>query len=371
MKSGKLKILMTTDTIGGVWVYSYELCKELQNYDVEVHLAAMGAWPTEAQEEKMRELKNVILYKSEFKLEWMQDPWEDVENANKWLHSIYQTAKPDLIHFNNYAGVEKYDDTPMITVFHSCISTWWQAVKYTAIPEEYHTYSQIVQEALNTSDLVVAPTEAILEKAKHAHQITAETRVISNGISEINSEEKEKEPFILCSGRIWDEGKNLLSISKIAKDLSWPVYIAGNNKNPNTDEILEMENVHFLGSLKPEEVRDWMKRASIFVSPTKYEPFGLAALEAAMEGCALVISDIDTFQEIWEDSAIYFDPENSEEAKEAIIKLIENPELLHAFAEKAKDKSAFYNSKKMTAAYFGLYHELITRKKVEQKPVTV
>ncbi len=85
MKSKKLKLLMTTDTVGGVWLYSLELCKALQEYDVYVHLVAMGAWPSEAKQQEVATMKNVLLYKSNFKLEWMQDPWEDVEKARNWI----------------------------------------------------------------------------------------------------------------------------------------------------------------------------------------------------------------------------------------------------------------------------------------------
>src|SRR5690606_41197116 len=102
-----MKILMTTDTVGGVWSYSVELCRAFLDYDVQVHLAAMGAWPTKDQEEQISVLNNVILYKSDFKLEWMDDPWEDVEKSRKWINYICQTVQPDLVHFNNYAQSEE------------------------------------------------------------------------------------------------------------------------------------------------------------------------------------------------------------------------------------------------------------------------
>ena len=36
-----------------------------------------------------------------------------------------------------------------------------------------------------------------------------------------------------------------------------------------------------------------------------YEPFGLAVLEAAQAGCALVLSDIPTFRELWDGAALF------------------------------------------------------------------
>ena len=43
----------------------------------------------------------------------------------------------------------------------------------------------------------------------------------------------------------------------------------------------------------------------IFVSVSRYEPFGLAVLEAAHAGCALVLSDIPTFRELWQGAASF------------------------------------------------------------------
>src|SRR5690625_7216151 len=40
------------------------------------------------------------------------------------------------------------------------------------------------------------------------------------------------------------------------------------------------------------EVFTWLRQASVFVMPSRYEPFGLSVLEAALSGCALILSDI-------------------------------------------------------------------------------
>ena len=359
MEDKGMKILMTTDTVGGVWVYSLELCKALQEYDVEVHLAAMGAWPSEAQMQEVAAIKNTTLYKSDFKLEWMEDPWEDVEKSNKWINSIYHTIYPDVVHMNNYAHIGEDWTCPIVTVFHSCVQTWWQAVKGTSAPESWDKYTQVVKESLHASHVVVSPTNAILEKAKKTHGFDTAAKVIYNGRGMNALEEKEKEEFILCIGRIWDEAKNLKLLSHIAKNLPWPVYIAGTRINPGSGEKSEFENVKFLGKLQPYEVEEWMQRASIFVSPTKYEPFGLAILEAAKSGCALILSELDTLKEIWEDSAAFFNPEDEQEAQEKILQLIENQTVRKEFSEKARHKAKEYSSEKMASEYLELYREII------------
>lgn len=354
----RMKILMTTDTIGGVWVYSLELCKALKSYNVEIHLAAMGTWPTEEQEEEVAKIGNVMLYKSDYKLEWMDDPWEDLKRAQKWLNSIYHTLHPDLVHFNNYAQAKKDWSCPTITVFHSCVQTWWQAVKGSCAPASWDRYTEVVKTSLNSSDVVVGPTQSILEKAQQAHEINARLKVIHNARSQ-QYETGRKENIILCIGRIWDEGKNLKLLAMIAEQLPWPVYVAGSNINPDTGEPVNFENIHFLGSLKQEEVKDWMEKASIFVSPTKYEPFGLAILEAARAGCALVLSNLDTLKELWAGDAAFFDPGKAREIKQEILKVIEDGDYRKKLSENARLRSEEYSIDKMGEAYYNLYKERI------------
>ncbi len=100
----------------------------------------------------------------------------------------------------------------------------------------------MVRSSLNASNIVVSPTKAILEKARKTHGIASETKVIYNGRELTISKERNKEAFILSVGRIWDEAKNLLLLSKIAKNLPWPVYIVGDNINPNMREEIFIEN---------------------------------------------------------------------------------------------------------------------------------
>lgn len=355
---GKMTILMTTDTVGGVWAYSLELCRALKNYGVKVHLAAMGTWPSSSQQEEAAALENVLLYKSDYKLEWMQDPWEDVAQAGKWLNSIYHTVQPDIIHFNNYAHMGKEWSCPTVTVFHSCVQTWWQSVKGTSVPSSWNKYLEIVQESLNSSDIVVGPTKAILDQARETHQISTSTKVIYNGRNLDISNAVEKEDIILCVGRIWDEAKNLRSLSGIAKNLPWPIYVVGSNMNPDTGEKVEITNIQFLGELSQRETENWMKRAKIFVSPTKYEPFGLAILEAAEAGCALVLSEIDTLREVWQDNAMFFDPKNKREAEKKMLQLINNNSLIEEFAERAKRRSEDFSVEKMASEYYSTYKTL-------------
>jgi glycosyltransferase involved in cell wall biosynthesis len=358
----QLKILMTADTVGGVWTYTMDLCRALEDYNVEIHLVTMGALLNNDQSKQVQSLKNFHLYESNHKLEWMHDPWEDVKKATDWLESIYRKVNPDLIHFNNFGQAGRGWDCPVVTVYHSCVQTWWLKVKGERAPMEWEKYTRVLEKALLASDIIVAPSLGMLQMAEEVFGKFNNSQVISNGrdLPLVNNNE-DKEPYILSAGRVWDEAKNIRLLSEIACNLSWPVYIAGNNESPE-GEIYQPENINFKGQLSQAEMEECMKKASVFVMPAKYEPFGLAVLEAAKAGCALALSDINTFREIWGDAAIYFNPANHEEAQQVIQNLIEDKNMRDEMAAKAVIRAKDFTAHDMAAKYMELYHELIESK---------
>jgi glycosyltransferase involved in cell wall biosynthesis len=60
--------------------------------------------------------------------------------------------------------------------------------------------------------------------------------------------------------------------------------------------------------LSAREVAERLAERPVFVSASRYEPFGLAVLEAARAGCALLLSDIPTFRELWAGAAAFVRP---------------------------------------------------------------
>lgn len=353
---------MTTDTVGGVWTYTLELCRALRDYNYEIHLLALGAKPDEWQIQEIKGIDNVVFYPGNLKLEWMENPWADVEKTNIKIETLCKIIEPDLFHFNNYVCLRSQEAIQKVTVFHSCVQTWWLAVKQCEVPTTWNRYVEHLENACNASNVVIFPTDAIRREAYKVHAITAPYDVIYNGRTLDITENVEKEKIIFCTGRIWDEAKNLMMLCELASQLPWPVYVAGNNANPNTAEKVTLNNIRFLGKLNPDELQYWLERTEIYVNPALYEPFGLAVLEAAKMGCALVLSDITTLQEVWQENAVYFDPRKENELEEAILKLINDDMLRKSYKDKAQKHSHKYQSKDMANAYDKVYKSLLKKK---------
>src|SRR5215212_1492795 len=110
-----MKLLMTTDTVGGVWTYALDLAAALEPHGVEVTLATMGAAMSAQQRRDVAKRPNVDVRESTFKLEWMHEP--------------EQKLAPDVVHLNGYAHGSLPFRAPVAVVAHSCVLSWWRAVK--------------------------------------------------------------------------------------------------------------------------------------------------------------------------------------------------------------------------------------------------
>src|ERR1700685_1729801 len=123
-----LKILMTADAVGGVWQYSLDLIGHLTRRGAQVLLATMGPQPNAVQKQQLAAFDNVTLRESGYKLEWMEQPWADVEGAGEWLLDLTQHFQPDIVHLNGYAHAVLPWKAPVVVVAHSCVFSWWRAV---------------------------------------------------------------------------------------------------------------------------------------------------------------------------------------------------------------------------------------------------
>jgi glycosyltransferase involved in cell wall biosynthesis len=153
---------------------------------------------------------------------------------------------------------------------------------------------------------------------------------------------------------LWDEAKNLSGVESVAPQLSWPVYAAGEGES-----LLRDSCIRRLGYLPAAEIAEWMKRASIYALPARYEPFGLSILEAALSGCALVIGEIPSLRELWEGAAWFVPPDDSSRLSDALMTLIAQPDLRDQFAARARDRARQYGIGRTAQRYLAVYRNLL------------
>lgn len=352
-----MRVLMTADTVGGVWTYAVDLARSLAPHGVEVTLATMGATPSVAQLEQAASLDNFDLRPSNYKLEWMHEPWADVARAGDWLLELESEVRPDVVHLNGFAHAALPFAAPRVCVAHSCVLSWWRAVKGEEAPPSWHRYFSQVSAGLNVAESVVAPTQALLDEMAKIYGPLPRSRVIYNGRDASAYCPSKKEPFVLSAGRLWDEAKNVQTLAAAAGKLPWPVYVAGDDRHPDGARR-PSDGVTCLGPLDEATLAGWFGRASIYALPARYEPFGLSALEAALSGCALVLGDIPTLREVWGDAAVYVPPDDAGALVAAIASLAADADARRALARRATQRASTYSAARMADDYLALYRSL-------------
>jgi glycosyltransferase involved in cell wall biosynthesis len=350
---------MTADPVGGVWTYAVDLLRALGKEGVEVVLATMGRPLRDDQQTAVATLPNVRLHTSEFALEWMDNPWQDVDRAAEWLLDLEAKTKPDVIHLNGYAHAACPWRAPVLVVAHSCVLSWWRAVRGTRKPNEWNEYRRRVSAGLEAANFVVAPTRAMLATLGDNYGSLPRTGVIPNGRDSNGFRVGRKERFVFSAGRFWDESKNLVALEKAAGQITWPVRVAGSEEGRN--------GLVKLGRLSASAVAEELSRATIFCLPARYEPFGLAALEAALSGCALVLGDIPSLHEVWDDAALFVDPNDPKALALTLQNLIDRPEMQASLARRAQRQAKHYSIKTMAERYLCLYRGLVGQIEVVQE----
>lgn len=368
-----MKILISTDTVGGVLTYTSDLAAALEAAGDEVVVATMGSPPREAQREALPDR----LYESDWRLEWMDDPWDEVTAAGRWLLALEEEERPDVVHLCSYAHGALPFRAPKVLVAHSCVLSWWRAVHGTEAPPSWNRYREEMTAGLEGADTIVAPTAAMLEQLEQDHPLNPErTRVIPNGsptpppsrapsgelhqiLPPVDGEfdaVREGRPFVLGSGRFWDAAKNLAALDAAAEGLAWPVVVAG-----DLGEGEAPRQALTVGALDRAALAELRRRAPIYAAPAVYEPFGLGILEAAFDGCALVLGDIPSLRELWEDAAIFVDPRDPAALREVLACLIEVPQVRADLAAHARERAAEYSIERTANAYRRLYQRLLAK----------
>jgi glycogen synthase len=346
---------MTADTVGGVWTYALGLCGALGRHGVQVALATMGPRMSADQRDGIGQLANVQVHESDYRLEWMDEPWADVERSGEWLLGLERDFEPDVVHLNGYAHGCLAWRAPCVAVGHSCVLSWWHAVKYEEAPRSWDRYRSTVARGLRAADFVVAPSLAMLAELQRYYGPFRASAVARNGRDPEGYHAAPKEPFVFAAGRVWDEAKNIAMLGRVRTD--WPVYAAGEARHPN-GELRAPRNVISLGPLAASELAGWYARAAIFCSPALYEPFGLSILEAALSGCALVLSDLASLRENWEGAATFVPPGDAPALEDVLARLSGDAAMRQSLAERARERARRFTPERMAGAYLAVYESL-------------
>ena len=360
-----MHVLITADTVGGVWTYTRELVCGLLNRGHRVTLVSFGRMPSPAQVSWIQH--NRLSYcPTAFPLEWMQDAQEGIVESAKYLQQVIRDSKPDLLHLSQFCYGALECGVPKVVVAHSDVVSWWNAVHGCDPPSSrwMDWYRTLVSRGLRCADIVVAPSQWMLDTVCEHYPDPIDGCVIYNGRSAAQFRPTdEKENCVLAVGRVWDHAKQIQLL--LARKHPVPVFIAGSAEHPDTSLNASSEThtgnlLQFCGQQDDAQLQALYSTCATYVATSRYEPFGLAPLEAALSKCALIVNDIPSFHELWGDSALYFARNDPGALANAIAQFSDNAPLRRLYADQAYERArARFSAQRMIDEYEDLYKTLV------------
>ena len=167
---------------------------------------------------------------------------------------------------------------------------------------------------------------------------------------------KIKKPFFFYLGRI-EKKKNILGLinayQKLSKDKSQieiPDLVLGGKPGYGyreiKKEILISEGIKEIGYIASEDLSALYSSAVALVFPSFYEGFGLPLLEAMANDCPVLSSNAGSLPEVGGAAVLYFNPSDTEDIKNVMLKIIKDKELRENLIKKGNERVKFFSWEK-------------------------
>ncbi|MCX2721450.1 glycosyltransferase family 4 protein [Roseibium salinum] len=351
-----MRVLMTIDAVGGVWRYAVDLARALKDVGIDWVFLGLGPAPSKQQRQEAERIGKLVWH--EAPLDWMAGSEDGLSSIADVIMQLAAREGIDLLHLNLPSQAAALDaDLPVVAVSHSCVPTWFAAVRGSAPPDGWAWHHAANRRGFDRASVVVAPSRSHAAALERTYGPIADLNVVYNASGQAKRT-LEKKQIALAIGRWWDEGKNGAVLDAAAGLTRTPITMIGPDTGPG-GENLQIRHAWHLGSLQHRKAMMWLHQASILVSPSIYEPFGLAALEGACRGAALVLSDIDTYRELWDGAALFVPPTDAEAIARAIEQLAADHDQRALLAANALARASEFTSARQAGAMQRLYRHAL------------
>ncbi|EKD90508.1 MAG: hypothetical protein ACD_31C00002G0007 [uncultured bacterium] len=182
------------------------------------------------------------------------------------------------------------------------------------------------------------------------------------------------EDFILFVGGI-DPRKNLKTVVEVFSEISKEnrnlnLVITGSDimvdEDPSKRKIDKLikkyklkEKILPLGFIDTNDLACLYNRAKMLIYPSNYEGFGLPVLEAMACGCPVISSNRTSIPEIAGNGAIFIDPDNIEEIKIAVKRLLNDKLLSNSLRKRGLSRAKLFSWKKTRRETFQVYKRFL------------
>lgn len=267
-----------------------------------------------------------------------------------FLPKIISKEKVDLMHFPHFNVPIFYRDLFVVTI-HDLIKHSFSGPSTTTRSFLLYWlkrlgYFLVFQKAIFRSRLIFTPSNFVKQQLLEKYNLPfSKVEVTYEGVSKFLSKFNNKsaievlkkyqvnKPYILYVGNIYPHKNldNLLTAidilnKKYRLSVDLVIICARNVFSQRLGKKVDQKGlknfVRITGYVSDEDLFLFYRNASSFVFPTLSEGFGLPGLEAMSLDCPVVCSNIPVLKEIYQEGALYFDPQNPFDIYGVAIRLI-------------------------------------------------
>jgi glycosyltransferase involved in cell wall biosynthesis len=238
---------------------------------------------------------------------------------------IFAQQSLDLLHIPHFNAPIFYRGKLVVTI-HDLLWHEFRGLNVTTLKPylyyfKYWAYRFITKISIKKADQIIVPAQTIKKTvlkyypwAKKKISVTKEGHSkkfkpsLGKNLQNINK-------VFLYVGSLYPH-KNISVVLKALKSLpDYRLEIIGSRsvfQDHTKMKIMKLDvckQVDFLGYISDEELNKKMSQSFALIQPSLSEGFGLTGIESMAAGLPVIASDIPIFKEIYQDGAVFFDPE--------------------------------------------------------------
>ncbi len=306
--------------------------------------------------------------------------WHTVSEQIRFLPILYRETL-DLLHFPYFSVPIFYTKPYVVTIHDLILHHFPTGAASTHNKLFYHlkwfAYRFVISKAAKKAKKIIAVSQATKREIRdHLHVKEEKVVVTYEGVDKQiigSKEEKEKNlklgaisknTYFLYVGNAYPH-KNLNRLIKAFNNIQnkgeTKLVLVGKedyfykklrNKVKNEGS---KDDIIFFGEATDYELSYLYKHALALVMPSIMEGFGLPAVEAMRNGCLVLVSNIESFQEICQDGAIYCDPFDIVDMQLKMEDILTGVKNKKSIMQSALQRSSFFSWEKMAKDTVGIY----------------
>ncbi len=288
------------------------------------------------------------------------------------LHVHYAIPHASSAYFARQMLKKQGKDIPFITTLHGTDIT---------LVGKDSTYGCVVTFSINESDAITAVSENLKEETFKSFAIEKEITVVPNFVDaqrfHLTNKEHFKKMLAPDGERILAHVSNFRKVKRVEDVLgifqqvrermpSKLLMIGDGPERQNAEDLCRKmgisEDIRFLG--KQDQMEEILNIADVFLLPSQYESFGLAALEAMACGVPVISSNAGGLPEIniHGQTGFLADVGDVDTMAEHTVYILEDEERLQQFKDQALAHAGKFSIDKIVPMYEALYEQVAAQR---------